>query len=230
MQPITAQELEEGLENGALQVVFQPKISVATRELVGVEALARWRHPDRGMLGPAAFIPLAEESGKNKALTEAIFACAMAQAGEWHAAGLDLQVAVNVSVDVLDSVDLPERLVASAEAEGINPSRVIIEVTESRLMTDPRAPLEVLTRLRLKGIMLSIDDFGTGYSSMEQLKRIPFTEFKIDRGFVHGAADEPATRAILESSVALGKTLGLKVVAEGLETQEDWYLVAELGE
>ncbi len=228
IQPITAHELEEGLENDALHVVFQPKIRVATRSLVGVEALARWRHLERGTLGPGAFVPLAEELGKIETLTDALFAGAMAQAGEWRAAGLELQVAVNVSVDVLDSLDLPERLVACAEAEGVNPSQVIIAVTESRLMKDPRAPVEVLTRLRLKGIGLSIDDFGTGHSAMETLKRIPFSEVKIARGFVHGATDDPATRAILESSVALGKTLGLTVTADGVETQEDWDLVVAL--
>jgi len=227
-QPIKAEELEAGLENNEFDVVFQPKIRVATQSLIGVEALARWRHPERGTLGPGAFVPLAEEIGRIEALTDAVFASAMAQMGEWCAMGLDIQVAVNLSVDVLGSLDLPERLVACAEAEGVNPSQVVVEVKESRLMKDPRAPVEVLTRLRLKGIGISIDDFGTGYSSMEQLTRIPFTELKIDRKFVHGAMDDQAAHTILKSSVALGKSLGLTVVAEGVETQEDWDLVAEL--
>ena len=149
--------------------------------------------------------------------------------GKWRADGLDLKIGVNFSVDNLNQLDLPEWIVSVASEEGMDPSKVILEVTESRLMEDVTKPLEILTRLRLKRIGISIDDFGTGFSSMEQLKRIPFEELKIDRAFVFGAAGDPSARAILESSVDLGKRMGMSLVAEGAETQEDWDLVAELG-
>ena len=124
--------------------------------------------------------------------------------------------------------DFPERVVRMAAAEGIAPDRLTLEVTETRVMRDLRSALEVLMRLRLRGIGLSIDDFGTGYSSLQQLQRVPFTEVKVDRAFVHGAARDPSATAILESSVQLGKKLGLRIVAEGVEDRTDWDKVATL--
>ena len=229
MEPITEDELTEGIEGDAVSLVFQPKVAVRSKQVIGVEALARWRHPTRGILGPGAFIPLAEESGRIHALTEAVFTKAMVQAGEWRAAGYDLSMAVNFCADSLRRLDLPEYLLRCAADEGVDPSRVTLEVTESRVMRDLRVSTEILTRLRMKGMGLSIDDFGTGHSSLEQLKRVPFTELKVDRAFVFGAAQDPSARAILESSITMGKSLGLNVVAEGAETQEDWDLVEKLG-
>jgi len=229
LEPIGEAELEAGLGGDAVEAVFQPKVTAAEGTLVGVEALARWRHPTRGILAPAAFIAVAEEAERIGDLTDAVLRQTLGWAGRWQAAGLDLDVAVNLSIDSLKRLDLPERVVARAADEGVAPSRLTLEVTESRLMRDVRAPLEILARLRLKGVRLSIDDFGTGYSSLEQLKRVPFTELKIDRAFVHGAARDPSARALLESSVALGKRLDLALVAEGVEDRADWDLVAALG-
>ena len=228
-QPITEAELTEGIASDAVTLVFQPKVAVRSKQVIGVEALARWRHPTRGILGPGAFIPLAEESGQIHALTEAVFTTAMVQAGEWRAGGYDLSMAVNFCADSLRRLDLPEYLLRCAAAEGIDPSRVTLEITESRVMRDLRVSTEILTRLRMKGMGLSIDDFGTGHASLEQLKRVPFTELKVDRAFVFGASNDASARAILESSINIGKSLGLNVVAEGAETQEDWDLVEKLG-
>ena len=147
----------------------------------------------------------------------------------WLEQGLELKIAINLSVDNLDDLSLLEKLVSRTANAGIAVKNIVLEVTESRLMADIAKPLEILTRLRMKGIDLSIDDFGTGHSSLEQLKRIPFTELKIDRAFVDGAARDPATRAILESAVDLAKKLNMSIVAEGVEKREDWDLVAELG-
>jgi EAL domain-containing protein (putative c-di-GMP-specific phosphodiesterase class I) len=130
---------------------------------------------------------------------------------------------------VLKCLDLPEFVVATAKSTGLDPSKLTLEITESHLMGDFKESLETLARLRLKGVWLSIDDFGTGYSSMEQLKRVPFNEVKIDRCFVTGAAHDVETRAILESSIELGQRLGLVVVAEGVESREDWDLLESLG-
>lgn len=227
--PTTAEEVRQGIQGDELVPFFQPKVEIATRRVVGVETLARWKHRERGMLGPDAFIPVAEQHGLINDLTDVIFAKAMKQGAAWRAAGLDLKVAVNISVDSLDRLELPVFILACASEYGMDASQVILEVTESRLMKNLTAALEILTRLSLKGIRLSIDDFGTGYSSMEQLQRLPFVELKIDKAFVLGAARDSAARAILESSVELGKKLSMTIVAEGVETQEDWDLVAKLG-
>ncbi len=229
VERLTPDEIREGLQGDAVELVYQPEVSVATRDLVGVESLVRWRDPGRGLMGPSALIPVAEESGLINDVTEAVFKAAMVQCGDWRANGLDLKVAVNVSMETLNQLNFPEFIVDTAAMEGVPPSSVMVEVTESRLMADIVKPLEILTRLRMKGVGLSIDDFGTGASTLQQLKRIPFTEIKIDREFVAGATDDEEARAMLVSSVGLGKELGLSVVAEGVETQTEWDLVASLG-
>jgi len=223
------EELKAGIQSDQLVVFYQPKVSVQTRQLLGVEALVRWQHPEHGLMGPGAFVPMAEEAGLIDELTDEVFVKAMKQGGIWRKQGHDLKVSVNVSVDSLVRLDLPEWVVKNAAEHGMDPANVVLEVTETKLMADLKKPLEILTRLRIKGISLSIDDFGTGHSSMEQLKRIPFTELKVDRAFVFGACNDPATRAILESSVTLGKSLNMTIVAEGAETREDWDLVKSLG-
>jgi len=221
--------LREGLANNELTVHYQPKVEVPSRSLLGAECLVRWPRPDGSMIWPDAFIPAAEEHGLIDAVTRTVFRSAVEQGGVWRAAGKELKIAVNISMDNLKDVDFPEFIVEHAEATGIGTKNVTLEVTESQLMQDILTPLEILTRRRLKGIALSIDDFGTGFSSMEQLKRIPFTEMKIDRAFVNGAVNDPAALAILESSVDLAKKLDMSVVAEGVENQDDWDLVARLG-
>jgi two-component system sensor histidine kinase/response regulator len=229
LRPITERELSEGLGDGSLCVYFQPQVEIETGKVHGVEALARWKHAERGILGPGAFVPLAENSGQINVLTERIIRLALDESRQWLAAGLDLHLAVNISVSDLARLGLPDYIVACAKSSGIEPSRVIIELTEGQVMKDLKPSLDILGRLRLKGIGLSIDDFGTGYSSLEQLKRAPFTELKIDRSFVFGAANDPAARAILESSVVLGRKLGMTIVAEGVETRQDWDLAASAG-
>jgi EAL domain-containing protein (putative c-di-GMP-specific phosphodiesterase class I)/signal transduction histidine kinase len=229
LRPITERELSEGLGDGSLCVYFQPQVQIETGKVHGVEALARWKHAERGILGPGAFVPLAENSGQMDVLTERVIRLALEESRQWRAAGLDLHVSVNISVSDLARLGLPDYIAACAKSSGIEPSRVIIELTEGQVMKNLKPSLEILGRVRLKGIGLSIDDFGTGYSSLEQLKRAPFTELKIDRSFVFGAANDPAARAILESSVVLGRKLGMTIVAEGVETRQDWDLAASAG-
>jgi len=226
---VSADELEAALNDGKLTAHFQPKVSIETRELIGVETLVRWIDEDRGIIPPDAFISVAENAGLIDRLTDTVFSIAMKQGATWLASGLDIKVAVNLSVDNLRRLDLPEFITSTAQEAGMQLHQVVLEVTESRLMADIVKPLEILTRLRLKRVELSIDDFGTGHSSMEQLKRIPFTELKIDRAFVTGAGKDDTARSILESSVTLAKKLGMSTVAEGVEDQDDWDLVASLG-
>ena len=228
-QPISDEELRAGIESDYVVLVYQPKADIVNGKIRGVEVLARWAHPTRGLLGPATFVPLAEETGRINELTDLIFRKALAQCAEWRAGGLDLSISVNFSVGNLHWLDLPEHILACAAKAGIPPAKIVIELTESHVMNDLKASLEILGRLRLKGVQLSIDDFGTGYSSMEQLKRTPFTELKVDRAFVFEAANDPAARAILDSSAALGRRLNMTVVAEGAETESDVELALAAG-
>ena len=219
-------ELREGLAGDALVPVFQPQVDIHTRRVTGVEALARWRHPEHGILGPGAFISLAEKSGLIIKLTDLMLTKSMHQWRTWHDAGYDLNISVNVSMDCLSRINFPEQVVAEAMSVGVPIDRLMLEITESRLMQDMAVSLDVLSRLCLKRIRLSIDDFGTAYSNLEKLQMLPFAELKIDRAFVHDAANNASVRAILESSAALGKRLGMQIVAEGVETREEWECAA----
>jgi EAL domain-containing protein (putative c-di-GMP-specific phosphodiesterase class I) len=229
IQELSPEEIRAGLDAGQMETFFQPKVTVADRRVVGAECLVRWRHPERGLIQPAAFISVAEEHGLIDDLTMAVFHKAMGHLKEWTRLGHDLKVSVNVSMDNLDRLDLPEVFADIVRQAGVETGRVILEMTESRLMSNIVTSLEIITRLRLKGFDLSIDDFGTGYSSMEKLKQLPFTELKVDRSFVCGATRDSVARAILESSVQMGHALGISVVAEGAETQEDWDLLVAVG-
>ena len=228
-ESLTPESIREGLTQDRVVIYFQPKIDVRSRRVAGVEVLARWADPVRGIVAPAAFIPVAENHGLIDEITDVVFMKAMEQLRRWREQGLALKMAVNFSVNSLYQLDLPERLEAQAKAAGVGVGDITLEVTESGLMENVTTALEVLSRLRLKGISLSIDDFGTGYSTLEQLQRIPFGELKIDRAFVNGAAEDPSRRAILESSIGLAKKLNMTVVAEGVERPEDWDLVSTLG-
>ena len=222
-------ELENAISTGQLDTYFQPKVDIKSGQVVGVEALVRWNHPIKGLIKPNAFITMAEENGLIKELTDIVLVKALEYAAELKSLGYNLNVAINLSVDSLTDLEWPDRVSTMLEEYGLEASSISFEITESRLMEHLSVALDILSRLSLKRFNLSIDDFGTGYSSMEQLQRIPFTEFKIDRAFVHGSAQEDSARAILESSVLLAKKLNMKVVAEGVEDQQDWDLVAELG-
>ncbi len=215
-------ELERAIAADELVLHYQPKVALASGALIGVESLVRWQHPRLGLVYPDRFISLAENHGLIDALTLAVLSAALRQSRRWRDAGLDLQMAVNVSMDNLAALDFPESVARLASEAGVEPSRLILEVTESRLMTDARAPLDVLTRLRLKGVGLSIDDFGTGHSSLAQLRDIPFDELKLDRSFVNGAASDTSLGAIVEGTLAMARQLGLKAVAEGVEDRADW--------
>lgn len=224
-----AEAIREALGRGEFLNHYQPKVAVRSGEVVGVESLVRWRHPAHGLIYPDQFIGVAEAGGLMDELTDRVLAEALAQARAWQEAGRPLRVAVNVSMDNLARVDFADRVAAMALAAGVAPQTLVLEVTESRLMSDLRAPLDVLTRLRLKRFHLSIDDFGTGHSSLAQLRDIPFDELKIDQGFVHGAASDGTLRAIYDASLGLGRQLGMEVVAEGVEDAADWGLLHATG-
>jgi EAL domain-containing protein (putative c-di-GMP-specific phosphodiesterase class I) len=227
--PFNIADLARAIENDEMDTYFQPKVDIQSGQVVGVEALARWNHPDFGVIRPNAFVPLAEDHDLIGPLTEKVCDKALDYAVSLKEMGHALNVAINISVDALTNLEWPDHMSQLLDKSGLDPASISFEITESRLMEHLSVALDILSRLSLKRFNLSIDDFGTGYSSMEQLQRIPFSEFKIDRAFVHGAARESSARAILESSVLLAKKLDMKVVAEGVEDQEDWNLVAKLG-
>ncbi len=218
----SGEALRQALERGELCNHYQPKVAVATGAVVGVESLVRWNHPQDGLVYPDAFIGIAEAHGLIHQLTTQVLVQALRDMALWKQQGLALQVAVNVSMDNLTALDFPDKVWTHACAAGVEPGALVLEVTESRLMHDLRATLEILTRLRLKRFRLSIDDFGTGHSSLAQLRDLPFDELKIDRSFVHGAHRIENVRAIFNASVRLAQELGMKIVAEGVEDQADW--------
>lgn len=221
-RPIALAELRAALAGNELLLHYQPQVSMTQRAVVGVEALVRWQHPQEGIVYPDRFVPLAEEHGLIDELTDVVIGLALDQQVRWRAQGLSLPIAVNVSMDNLVQLDLPERLLQRLHGQGLPPQCLRLEVTESRLVRDQRAAIDILTRLRLQRIGLAIDDFGTGHSSLAQLRDLPFDELKIDRGFVHGCAERPTQRGIVGASIAMAHQMQMKAVAEGVEDQDDW--------
>lgn len=228
-QVFDVEEIEKALTADQIDVYYQPKISALTGHVTGVECLARLRHAQYGHLTPDNFIPVIECSGLINDFTSRVLRKSANQLNMWLRQALDLRISVKVSMENLDRFNLPEIYERTVRACNVPIERITLEMTEGKLGKDFAQTLDILTRLRLKGFGLAIDDFGTGYSSMETLKHMPFTEMKIDRAFAHGATNDVVTRAILESSIKLGRTLNLNVVVEGIETETDYHLAVELG-
>jgi diguanylate cyclase (GGDEF)-like protein/PAS domain S-box-containing protein len=221
-------ELRRGMASGELELHYQPKISLDSGTLAGVEALVRWRHPTRGLLVPEAFLPVAEQTGLIDTLTTIVLDLALAQTREWLDQGHAVQMAVNLSARCLHQLDFPDRVAAALGTHGV-PARLLrLELTESALMADPAKALIILQRLHAAGVTLSIDDFGTGYSSMSYLKRLPVAELKVDRSFVAGMTTSAEDAALVRSVVDLGHNLGLDVVAEGVEDSTTNSALADL--
>lgn len=225
----TEDELQRALTQGELEVFYQPQLDFSKGSLAGVEALVRWNHPERGLLMPNFIIPLAEETGLMDALTTEVIEQSFRQARIWLQAGLKTQVAINMAPCNFRHLDLPEWITEKLQEYELSPDQIAMEVTETTLMQELTKSLDILTRLRMKGVELSIDDFGTGYSSLVQLHRIPFSELKIDLSFVMKATTDPEALAIVEITILLGHKLGMSVVAEGVDSQETWDLLAGLG-
>ena len=226
---IPPQDLAAAIDAGAIRVHYQPKVDMTKGVVCGVEALARWTHPTLGEIRPDRFVDLAEREGLIHALTMSVLGQAFAEAGRWNAAGMRLSLAVNLSPRLLEDPALVRELSALLDRHGLEARQVVLEITESSVVDCMGVSLGVLARLRLKGFGLSIDDYGTGFSSMQQLARIPFSELKIDRAFVHGANQRTNLRVILQSALDMSRQLGLVTVAEGIETLADWQLVRDSG-
>jgi EAL domain-containing protein (putative c-di-GMP-specific phosphodiesterase class I)/CheY-like chemotaxis protein len=224
----SADELHTANRKRQWLIHYQPKVHVKSGLCVGMEALVRWNHPDYGMVYPDFFIPAAEQCGAINGLTDFVIESAIAQLKGWHLEGWPMRMAINVSVAALETKGFWSRLSELVGASSVAPKDVTLEITESRIACFSKVALENLVRLRMQHFDLSIDDFGIGHSSLAQLRDVPFTELKIDRGFVTGARDNQVVRPILEGGLAIAKLMHMTSVAEGVETEDDWHLIREL--
>ncbi len=220
------EQIRLALLAGEIRPWFQPKTSLTTGAIVGAEALARWVRADGRAVSPVTFIPVAEQRGLINELTDTILDQSLIACARWRERHPDCSVAVNLSPLLLDDPGLPDRIERALQTRGVPPGALVLEVTESTGIPDTACATEILTRLRIRGVNLSIDDFGTGHSSLLSLVRMPFNEMKIDQTFVREAVQNRDSHKVVRASASLGRELGLKVVAEGVETD----VMAQLAE
>ncbi len=223
------EELRTALAHGRLVVHYQPKVDLDTGDVRSVEALVRWDHPTRGLLHPDAFLDVAEDAGLMRALTQVVLEIALDQAVVWHADGRQLTIAVNLSASSLVDADLPDQIAVMLAARNLPPGVLQLEITEDALMVDRDRARNILTRLRAGGVQISVDDYGTGYSSLSYLRDLPIDELKLDRSFVLPMADDPRAAALVASTIDLAHSLGLRMVAEGVENSITYTELTRLG-
>jgi EAL domain-containing protein (putative c-di-GMP-specific phosphodiesterase class I)/CheY-like chemotaxis protein len=223
------EELREAIASGALVNYYQPVVAVASGDLVGAEALIRWPLPNGSVLAPEQFIAVAERHGLIGELTTAMLSAAFWQTKAWRDTGLTLRLSVEVPISCLIRLSFPDAVMNQAAAAGVSPDMIAFEVRESQLIANLANELDVFSRLRLKRFHLTIDEFGAGHSSLAQLRDIPFDGIKVHHSFVHSAAADAKLRAIYGASLAVGKALRMKVIAEGVEDRADWDLLRRSG-
>jgi diguanylate cyclase (GGDEF)-like protein len=220
-------DLRTAIDNDALTVVFQPLVTMKARSVRSLEALVRWQHPQLGPVSPAEFVPLAERTGGARRLSNWVLKSVIRQMGLWHEQGFDIQVAVNLSAsDILDP-QLGDQILSLLQAHSVHPTALVLEITESAVMIDPLGAARHMQLLRIAGVRFAIDDFGTGHSSLSQLSLLPVDELKIDRSLITQAVQGNVN--IVSSTIELGHSMGLKVVAEGVEDGNAWGLLRRLG-
>jgi diguanylate cyclase (GGDEF)-like protein len=222
-------QFRQALETGQVDVHYQPQLALPTRRVIGVEALMRWEHPEFGMLDPAEFVTLVETTGLIDPLTDYVLNRSLAQCRSWLDRGLSLSVSVNLSVRNLADADFPRRVTLALSRHRVPAELLGFELTESAVMTDPERALPVLRKLHELGVRIAVDDFGTGYSSLAYLRRLPVDEVKIDKSFVLGLASDLGDLAVVRAIVELGHSLGLGVVAEGVEQDATRDQLVEMG-
>jgi len=222
-------ELRDAITADQLILEYQPLVDFKTGRIFCAEALVRWRHPDYGIIPPEEFIPTAEQTGVIRPLTLWVIDQALGQTAAWTANGIDLHISVNLSVRSLQDRKLPGQVQKLLDKHNVDPKHVILEITESAIMSDPLTARRVMRRLSNMGFHLSIDDFGTGYSSLAYLKQLPVDEIKIDRSFVTQMDQDENDAVIVRATIDLAHNLGLKVVAEGVESIDVWDLLEMLG-
>jgi diguanylate cyclase (GGDEF)-like protein len=222
-------DLRGAIDNNSLTLMYQPKVTMATRSVKSLEALVRWTHPQLGPVSPAEFVPLAESTGGSRRLTSWVLGAAIRQMGLWRREGLEVELAVNLSApDILDS-DLADEILNLLRAHRVASASLVLEITESAVMRDPQLAARNMQLLKIAGVRFAIDDFGTGHSSLSQLSRLPVDELKIDRSFISHTRLGSDAATIVTSTIKLGHSMGLTVVAEGVEEAEAWNLLRRLG-
>ncbi len=224
----TLQELRAALAEDQFELHYQPKVHLADRAVTGVEALIRWNHPVLGQLPPTSFLPLAEEAGLMPEISALVLKRAVAQVAQWHAAGLDISVAVNLSGSCIRE-GLPGQIRTLLQEHDMPPECLMLEITEDMLMADPTCAAKILARLRTRGIQISIDDFGTGYSSLAYLRDLPADELKLDRSFITALRTDRRAKGLVRSIIELAHSLDLRVVAEGVDNEQTQVELRELG-
>ena len=222
-------DLRQAIESKSFELLYQPKINLRTQEIEGVEALVRWRHDGHDVSSPEIFIPILEQTGQIRSLTQWVLENALAQYQSWKERGINTSIAVNLSTRDLQDPDITTRISSLLAENQISSKRLELEITESSIMHDPIRALDALGHIAAMGINITIDDFGTGYSSLSYLKRLPANSVKIDKSFVIGMVQDPNDAAIVRTSVDLAHNLGLKVVAEGVESQDVMQLLTKQG-
>ena len=225
----TVDEILNGIRLDQFEAFFQPKVSLSSGLIAGAEALARWHHPEQGLVGPNAFVPPLERAGEIGELTFLMLRQAALACRRWGRQRSGISVSVNISLTSLGDPALADQIAAITSSVDLDPNQMILEVTETAAIGNVGATLENFVRLRIRGFGLSIDDYGTGFASLQQLQLAPFSELKIDRSFVTGCAENPSSRAIVESSVQMARQLGFRSVGEGVETQADWNILRDAG-
>jgi EAL domain-containing protein (putative c-di-GMP-specific phosphodiesterase class I) len=222
-------DLRRALERGELLLHYQPQVALSSGRIIGFEALLRWRHPTRGMVSPAEFIPVAEDSGLIVQVGEWALRTACAQARAWNAEKLPVSVAVNISARQFAQPDFTRVVGSVLRDTACSPAWIELEVTESAAMRDADVTVATMQALKVMGVALAIDDFGTGFSSLSYLKRFPIDRLKVDQSFVRDLTSDPDDAAISQAVISLGHSLGLKVIAEGVETDAQLALLAGYG-
>lgn len=222
-------ELQQALRSKAFELLFQPKVELATGQLKGVEAFVRWNHPQYGLVAPTPFIPMLEENGEMDALTWIVIEKSLVAWHAWREQGLSITVSINLSPSTLTKLGMANRIIDYVVQQGGDPRSFIVEVTESAAVTNVPYFLENLARLRMRGFGVAVDDYGMGRASKQELMRIPFTELKIDRAFVTGAAQNQALEMVLNSSLEICQRLNRHSVVVGVETQQDWDFLLQRG-
>ncbi|MFA4995167.1 MAG: EAL domain-containing response regulator [Bdellovibrionales bacterium] len=217
------------LANGEFCLYYQPVIELSSRRVKGLEALARWQHPDRGILLPDAFLRQLTDEGLMQELTNFVIKTAVKQASAFQQSGERLTIAVNVTASTLLDLSLPDQISDICKQNNLSTETLVLEVTETEAMRDVTRTMDVLLRMRLRNIGVSIDDFGTGHSSLRELQRMPFSELKIDKSFVTDAPNSKDCEVIVNSIINLGHNLGLKVIAEGIEDERTWNMLRDKG-
>jgi EAL domain-containing protein (putative c-di-GMP-specific phosphodiesterase class I)/CheY-like chemotaxis protein len=229
---ITPEIIADGLDRGEFVAYYQSQVSLAgdqAYQVVAAEALARWNHPRLGLVSPAAFIPVMEQAGLIGRLTDIMFGHVVAQLREWRETGRALPVSINVAPMVLTDLEFPDRLSSLLHQESLDPSLIVVELTESTAMADVRKSIDILTRLRLKHINVSLDDFGSGFSSLVEMYRMPLSELKLDRSLIADMDHDDGALTVVRGILALARELSIPVCAEGVESMKSAEILRDLG-